>query len=94
MQTSSFVKDTSVIIACVAKHSSPYASMYVNGVLNASYTSGDFVNPLFGQYFYIGLNSFDVNRQMNGNIRRWAKWNRALSATEISEITALWQANP
>lgn len=87
------LKDTTYIICAVFKHSSPYVQLYIDGVSAGVDTADNFINNTWGHYFYVGSSAAGIN-QFDGNIRRWAKWKRALTVTEIAEITALWQANP
>lgn len=80
----SHLLNTSYVYVGVAKHSSPRALIYRDGVLVGSSTT-DYINPSWGTYNYIGSDN-NEKLQLDGNIRRVIKFNRALSSTEISAI--------
>lgn len=86
--TSPVSSNTSYIHCTVFKHSSPYIETYTNGVSKGTYTGEDWTNPAWGTYNYIGLSQSGLS-QLDGNISHVVKFNRALSASEISTVSAL-----
>lgn len=88
-----FVANTSCVLVGTCQHSSPYASLYRNGSLfGLSDTSDDFINPAWGTYFYLGSESGGTN-QLSGLIQEIGIWERALSASEGSDVTNLLNGN-
>lgn len=78
--------NTSYVIAGVMQHASPYASMYLNGTSQGTYTIGDFTDPVWGTFFHIGNNQNGAN-QLNGIIQSVVIYNRALSASEVLQVS-------
>ena len=85
-------KNIAYVFAAVGKHSSPYNQIYINGTSEATDTVHDWTNPNWGTYFHVGDTSGVL--QLDGNIKRIAKYNRALTSTEISAISTLWANTP
>lgn len=87
--------NTSYVVAGVFKHSSPYIEVYTNGSSQGTYTDGDWTNPAWGTYFGVGANivAGANDSQLNGNIRRVIKFNRALSVDENLAIAQYLAAN-
>lgn len=88
--TSTIVAGTTYVYIGIAQHASPYAQFFVNGGSSEDpYTGGDYTNPAWGNYFYIGVNSTGAN-QLNGIVKSVAFFNRVLSSDgEIATITNL-----
>lgn len=84
--TSTPTANTSMVSAAVFKHSSPYISVYTNGSSEGTYTAGDFTNPAWGTYFFIGSNNSGA-LQINGIIQSVAIYNRALSDSEVLSVS-------
>lgn len=80
--------NTSYVVAGVVKHSSPYVTAYTNGSSNGSYTAGDWTDPAWGTYFYIGSNQSGAN-QLSGIIQSVAIFGRGLSDAEEATATAI-----
>lgn len=81
----------SSIICGVFQHSSPYITVYTNGVSEGTYITGDWIDPGWGTNFYIGCtnNAVGNDNQINGIIQSVAIFNRALSANEVSIVSKL-----
>jgi hypothetical protein len=74
------------------KHSSPYIELYMNGTSQATYTSGDWTNPTWGTYFWMGSNNNTTgDSQLDGTIKRIVKYSRALTEPEVSSVTTILQ---
>lgn len=80
--------NTSYVVAMVVKHSSPYVSLYSNGVLDDTYSGGDWTDPAWGTYAYVGSTNAGTN-QVNGNIASIVRYNRALNSTEFAYVSSL-----
>ena len=74
--------NTTYTFALVCQHSSPYAQVYLNGVSEGTYTTGDFVNPAWGTNFYLGVYS-DGSKQGNIVVTSISIFNRPLSASDL-----------
>lgn len=76
----------SYVHASVFQHVSPYISVYTNGVLEATYTAGDYTAPAWGTNFWVGCSTSSAN-QINGIIQAVAMFSGVKSAAEVVAIT-------
>ena len=77
----------SLVAGCVVKHTSPYIIVYSNGGSPTTYTTGDWIDPVFSSVFNIAMGSAS-DKQLNGIIQKVAIFNRALTANEVACATA------
>lgn len=80
----------STVFAGTLKHISPYSKSYIDGEEQGIYTAGDWTNPSWGGTFYIGSSNTGGN-QLNGVIQRVAIFNKALSNSDILEISDIFK---
>lgn len=80
--------NTSVVAATVLQHSSPYATLYRDGTSVATYTTGDWITPAWGTYFFLGCANNNL-QQINGIIQSITIFNRALNADEVVAVSNL-----
>lgn len=85
--TTPYTIGTPVVVSGVAKHSSPYASIFMNSSKEGQYTSSDYVTPSWGSYFYVGSSS-SVASQSNCAIKRVAFYSVAKSDVDVATISA------
>lgn len=76
---------TSYVIYGVAKHTSPYVDVGLNGTQENTDTD-DFTDPLWGTYFYVGSSGTET-LQLNGILQSVAFYSDAKGATDVSIIT-------
>ena len=84
--------NTSYVSASVFKHSSPYVEVYVNGVSQATDTTPDFTDPVWGTYWYLGADTGGA-KQLNGIVEAVAIFGRSLSSSEILYVSNLLNSN-
>jgi hypothetical protein len=79
--------NTSYVVYAIAQHTSPYAVIGVNGTQEHADTD-DFTTPGWGEYFYLG-SSGTGTLQPNSTIQKIAIFSRALSSTEVAQVSTL-----
>lgn len=82
----SITANTSLVIGCTYKHSSPYVAVYKDGSIGGSDTTHDFTNPTWGTSFYVG-NSADA-KALDGVISSIPIFSDAKDVTAVSAVTS------
>jgi hypothetical protein len=77
--------NTSYVATGVVQHSSPYSEVYINGISEGTYITGDWTNNAWETYFYLGSNT-DGTIGANCLIQSIAIFSRALSAGEVESV--------
>ncbi len=72
----------------VCQQTGTTATFYIDGVSNGTPETGAFTPNEWGTYFYIG-SSASENVQAKGHIKSIAFFNRALTASEVVQVTNL-----
>jgi len=80
------ISNVSYVHGLSVQHSSPYLSVYHNGVLEGTYTVGDFIDNAWGTYFSVGGDTGGT-QNINGLVQSVAIFNRALTASEVLAVT-------
>lgn len=83
--TTAILANTSYVAAGIlASTGNPNKNLYINGVSEG--TENTDVSLTHGTYMYLGSNNFGAT-QLNGIISRFARFNRALSASEVLKVS-------
>lgn len=81
---------TSYVVGYTCQHASPYASIYINGSLENSYTAGDWTENSFGTNFYVGARfNSQAGAFLDGIISSIAIFSDAKDATAVAAISNL-----
>ena len=86
--TSTWLANSSSIFTGVYKHSSPYVEIYRDGTSKGTYTAGDFTNPAWGTYWFLGSQN-DTGNQSALIFQSVTIFNRALTAAEVAAVSTL-----
>ena len=94
--TTIITANTSWIGTGVVQHASPYVQVYVNGLSEGTYTSGDYTTNTFTDYFKVGTaddNQGTAVFQLNGIVQGVHIYNRPLSSGEVLSDKNLFLAS-